>query len=94
MLNDEFAGGNYNKDKARILSASSMSKKSTGASYLTFNAKKSDEGGKRGGKDARGSKYLTLDTKKALNFLRHPFTQASIFYHFDLERQIYIGTDA
>ena len=40
MVDNEFGGGNYDEDKARILLVSFAFKNPTKASYLTFNAKK------------------------------------------------------
>ena len=92
MPNNEFGKSNCGKDEARILIASSVSKKLTRAGYLSSGAKKDDQAIKRGGKSARGSEYLTPDAKKAFNFLQHTFIQALIFQHFDLEWHIQIET--
>ena len=40
VTDNEFGKSNYGEDKARILSAFSMSKKSIGAGYLTSSTKK------------------------------------------------------
>ena len=69
------------------------SKKSAGADYLNSkNTKKSPNNSKKDGgnikknvKAVKGSDYLTADTKKAFNNLRHMFTQAFILQHFDLK---------
>ena len=76
---NEFGKSNCNENEARILSAFSASKKSTGVDYLTSSAKKGRQTAKKSGKDARRSKYLTTNTKKAFNLLWHTFTQALIF---------------
>ena len=64
------------------LSNLSTSKKSTGAGYLTSkgakkggnNPKRANGNTKKGIKAARGFNYLTPDTKKTFNYLRHVFT--------------------
>ena len=63
------------------------SKRSTGASYLTFGgAKKDGDNPKRGGgntkkgvKSAKGSNYLTSDAQKTFNHLQYTFTPVLIF---------------
>ena len=77
------------------LSNLSTSIRSTKAGYLiSGDAKKGSGNNKKGVKAARDSDYLTLAAKKAFNHLRHAFTQAPIFQHFDLERHIQIETNA
>ena len=62
------------------LSNLSMSKRSTGASYLTCgDAKKGSSNTKKGVEAVRGFDYLTLAAKKAFNHLGYAFTQAPIF---------------
>ena len=69
--------------------------------YLTSKGtKKGGDKSKRGGgninkvvKAARGSYYLTLDTKKSFNHLWHAFTQTSSFQRFDLKWHIRIETN-
>ena len=66
-------------------------KKSIGAGYLTSkgsrkgseNSKKGSHNTKKCVKADRGSNYLTPNTKKIFNHLRHAFTQAPILYHFN-----------
>ena len=71
------------------LSNLSALKKSTRAGYLTSGgAKKGSGNSKKGVKAARGPNYLNLAVKKVFNYLRHAFTSALIFQHFDPERQI------
>ena len=38
--------------------------------------------------------FLTLDAKKAFNYLRQAFIKAPILRHFDLKSHIWIGTNA
>ena len=65
------------------------SKRSIGAGYLTFEgAKKGGGNTKKSVKAARGPDYLNPAAKKAFNHLRHTFTQAPIFQHFDQEQHI------
>ena len=61
--------------------------------YLTFGTKRGDQVIKRGGNSTKGFEYLTLDAKKAFNFLEYIFSQALIFKHFDLKRHIRIKTN-
>ena len=83
------------------LSNSSMSKKSTRAGYPTCKgAKKRDNNTNSGGgntkksvKAVKRSNYLTPNTKKTFNHLRHAFIQASILQHFDLGLHIRIKID-
>ena len=76
------------------LSNLSTSTKSTKAGYLTSGDTKIGGGHiKKCVKDAKGFNYLTLVAKKAFNHLRHMFTQAPIFQHFDPEWYIQIETD-
>ena len=73
----------------------SASKKSTWAGYLILKgAKRGDGNTKKDVKDTKGFNYLTLDTKKAFNYLCHAFTQASILSYFDFEQHIRIETNA
>ena len=96
---DEIDESIYNKTN---LSNSSISKRSTRVSYLTFRgAKKGGYNPKRGGsniknyiKAARSSFYLILDPKNVFNHLRHMFIQAPIFQYFDSEQFIQIETNA
>ena len=68
--------------------------RSTGAGYLTSGcAKRGGGNNKKGVKAAKGSDYLTPAAKKAFNHLRHAFTQASIFQHFNSEQHIRIEID-
>ena len=76
---DEIGDGSSNGMKSTIIS-----KKFTKADYLNFEVTVS----------ARAFEFLTLDTKKAFNHLRHAFTKAPIFQHFNLKRHIQIETDA
>ena len=93
IANNKFPGGDCGIDKARILSAFSTSKKFNKAGYLTFSTKKCGQAAKKGCNGAKGSKYLTLDIKKAFNLLQHAFTQALIFQYFDSKRYIRIETN-
>ena len=96
MVKKDEVGGNESYNNETNLLNLSVSKKSIEAGYLTFgNAKKGDNNLKRGGsnikkgvKAAKDSVYLTLDNKKAFNYLRHAFISALIFQYFDLERHI------
>ena len=75
-MNESKSGGNKIN-----LSNLSISKKFIGTSYLIFRgAKKCGDNPKKGGgktkkyvKAAKSSDYLTLDAKKAFNYLRHLF---------------------
>ena len=89
---DGFGESDCVKDEVRILSIFSISKKSNKANYLTSGIKKGDQAVKRYGKGNKDSKYLTPDTKKVFNLLRHIFTQTAILHHFDLEWYIWIET--
>ena len=69
--------------------------RSTGAGYFTFGGiKRSGGNTKKGVKAAKGSDYVIPAAKKAFNHLRHAFTQAPIFEHFDSEQHIWIKTNA
>ena len=90
--NNETGRGKGSDNKIN-LSNLSMSKKSIGASYLTFeNTKRGGSNIKKSIKAARNSNYLNPDTKKTFNFLQHAFTQAFAFKHFDPKWQIWIKT--
>ena len=57
------------------LSNPSVSKRFIGAGYLTSKGTKRGDGNtKKGVQAAQGSNYLTLDAKKAFNYLWHMFT--------------------
>ena len=76
------------------LSNPSASTRSTGTDDLTSrHAKRGGGNTKKGVKDVKNSDYPIPATKKAFNYLRHVFTQASIFQHFDPKRHIRIKTD-
>ena len=68
-------------------------KKFIRADYLTLkNTKKGGNNPKKGGsntkksvKAAQGSNYLISGNKNLFSYLRHVFTQASIFQYFDPE---------
>ena len=71
------------------------SKKSIGASYLTFGGAKRGSGNtKKGVKATSGSNQLIIVAKKAFNYLWHTFTQTFILPYFDLEWYIWIKTNA
>ena len=91
---DKIVGSKSGGNEIKILSTFSVFKKSTKAGYLISSAKKGDQATQRGGKGAKGSKYLTPVAKKVFNFLRHAFIQALILQHFELERHIQIETNA
>ena len=78
-MEDEFRDGGSNGIKSII-----TSKKSTEADYLNF----------KGTVGTRSFGYLTLDAKKAFNYLWHVFTKALILQHFDLECHIRVETNA
>ena len=84
---DEVDGGESCGNK-KNLSNPSMSKNLT-----LKDAKRGGGNIKKGVKAARGYDYLTPDIKNAFNYLRHAFTQAPIFQHFDPERHIQIQTN-
>ena len=88
---DEFGDSGSNRTNLSNLSAST---RSTGAGYITSRGAKRGVGNtKKGVKAAKDSDYLTTAAKKAFNHLRHAFTQAAIFQHFDLKWHIRIETD-
>ena len=65
------------------------SKRSIKAGYLTpRSAKKGGNNSEKSVKAAKDSNYLTRNAKKPFNHLRHVFTQALIFQHFDPEQHI------
>ena len=66
MANDKFGRSDCGEDEIRILSIFSMSKKSTGAGYFNYNAKRGNQAAKRYGKGVKSSKYLTQTLKKPL----------------------------
>ena len=73
------------------LSNLSVSKRFTGASYLTSGGTKKGGGNtKKGVKATKSSNYLILDANKAYNHLQHAFIQVPIFKHFDPKRHIQI----
>lgn len=69
-------------DTTKILTISFMSRKSTGASYLTF---KGNVNAKKDNKNTRNFEYLTLDAKQAFRYLWQAFTKAPILQHIDLK---------
>ena len=84
VADEDKVNRNKSDDKETNLSNLFASKKSTGAGYLTSeNAKKSGGNIKKSVKAAKGSDYLTPAAKNVFNYLRHMFTQALIFQHFD-----------
>ena len=81
MANNQFSRGDYSENEKRVLLSSSVSKKSIRKNFITYNiksdyqaAKKSDQATQKGGKDARGFKYLILNAKKVFNLLQYTFT--------------------
>ena len=87
-------GRGESSDDETNLSNLSASKWSTKTGYVTFEStKRGDANTKKGVKVAKGSNYLTSASKKAFNHLRHVFTQAPIFQHFDPEQHIWIETN-
>ena len=84
--NEDKVGGSESSGTKTNLSSPSTSKNSTGASNLTSEGtKKGGNNSQRGGgntktgvKAAGGFDYLTLDAKKAFNYLWHAFTEALI----------------
>ena len=72
--NNEFGESDCVEDKTRIVSASTISKKSTRVGYLTCGSKKGDKVIKKCKKGAKSFKYLTLDIKKTFNLMWHVFT--------------------
>ena len=97
---DEVGGVESDSNKTTLSNPSAL-KKSIRTGYLTLQgAKKSANNLKKGGgntkkgvKAARGSNYLILDAKKALNHLQHAFISVPIFQHFDAKWRIRIETD-
>ena len=95
MADEDKVGNGKDGGNETNLSNPSRSKRFIRVGYLTFGDSKRGGGNiKKGVKAARGSNYLTPAVKKAFNYLRHTFTEALIFQHFDLERHIRIETDA
>ena len=98
---DEVGRGESGGNKTNLLNPSA-SKRSIGADYLTSkgakndgnNRKKSGSNITKGVKAVRDSDYLTPNTKKVFNHLRHIFIQALIFQYFDPECHIWIQTNA
>ena len=79
MADEDKVGDGQSNGNETNLSNLSMSKRSTGAGYLTSRGAKRGNGNtKKGVKAARGFDYLTSAAKKAFNYLQHAFTQASI----------------
>ena len=90
VADNEFGQSDYVQDETRILSAFSAFNELIAADYRIFStkkgdqsAKKDDQAAKSGGNSAESFEYLTLNTKKAFNLLRHTFIEAFILYHLD-----------
>ena len=83
-LIDEFGGGDHGKNKARR--AFMLTKKPTGADYLSFNHINYTISNIVSNCAKNVSNYLTLDAKKAFNQLCQAFIEAHILQHFDPER--------
>ena len=64
IANNKFCGSDCDEDEMRILSAFSVSKKSTRAAYLTSGTQRGDPATKKGGDGVKNSEYLTSNTKK------------------------------
>ena len=101
MDKDEVGEGKSSGNKTN-LSNPSTSKRSTKASYLTSkgvkkwvnNPKKTGDNIKNCVKAVGDFHYLIPNAKKAINYLRHAFTQAPILQHFDPKWHIRIETNA
>ena len=89
---DEDEIGESGCNETNLLNPSASTKSIRAGSLISGGAKKGGGKTKKGVKAARSFNYLTPATKKTFNYLRHAFTQAPIFQHFDPEQHIRIET--
>ena len=91
-LVDEFGGGNHDENKAKR--AFALTKRPTGADYLSSNHVNYAVSNIVSNSAKNVSNYLILNTKRAFDQLRKAFIKASILQHFDPEQYIRVKTDA